>query len=152
MRPVIQPGHSAMKLLAPSRPWADIERFYTDLHKKDDRWSPMLEIARYLGRPPFDSTLFATTSMFSLCVAQTKSIRWMDAMLRIGPGPKWEFITFEYFDHEPQTDPLRPENTFKPWRSTAAPAEAVAKLERILCKRLRWYRIAARQDETGTSR
>lgn len=133
-----------MSLVAPSRTWADVERFYAELYERDPRWAPMVSIVRYLRRPPFDATLFATTSMYTLCLGQTRSIRWDDNVLRIESGPGRDAVTFEY-PRWPQPGLVRP-GCFEPWRTTVAGCDAVARLERILCKRLRWYRAVEARD------
>jgi hypothetical protein len=78
--------------------------------------------------------LFATTSMLSLCLALTRDIRFKKNMLLIELDPVSAVVAFEYFDNGP------------PWRTTCPAAKAIAKLERVLFKRLRWYRCISMES------
>lgn len=115
----------------------DIELFFSTRHSG---WVPFVEMAQSLRNEPYASSLFGKATMMGLLIRQTSPIRWMHAMLRIEHGPTWDEIKFEYFEREPRRDKLRPENNYEPWRTTSKAADAVAKLEHILVKRLRWFR------------
>lgn len=131
-----------MSFISPAKPWEAIERHYADaVERRHAGYAPMLAVVRRLRQPPFEESLFAVFSWWGeLYVSQTRTIRQSDAVLKIAPGPNWDEVTFEYFDYPEHADPAQPLSWAKPWRTTAPAAEAVAKLEHVLCRRLRWYR------------
>jgi len=115
----------------PSRPWAEIVRFYDVLRTDHGRdIEPMLRLVEQIAASGYAVGLFAYASMSTLCMAHTHTIRRCHEELRITFDSVGREFHFEYWSH-PFVKP-------GPWKRTCGESESFATLERILLKRVRW--------------
>ena len=129
-----------MALTVETRSWPEIVEFYRRLVTDSGCEScPMLELVESLASSPYSAGLFPATSLARLCMARTRTIRWAHAMLAVEYDPVGERFVFEYF--ETASNP-------KPWVTTCAAAEGWERIERLLRKRLRWFRDTRPADDT----
>ncbi len=121
-----------MALTVETRSWPEIVEFYRRLVTDSGcEFGPMLELVESLATSPYSADLFPATSLARLCMARTRTIRWSHAMLAVEYDPVGERFVFEYF--EAASNP-------KPWVTTCPASDGRAWIERLLKKRLRWFR------------
>jgi hypothetical protein len=114
-----------------SRPWSEVVRFYREIADNGSQNEPMFRFVEQIAASGYAVGLFAYTSMFTLCMAHTHTIRRCQEELRIAFDPIGHEFHFEYWSH-PFVKP-------GPWRRTCGESEGFATLERILLKRVRWF-------------
>jgi hypothetical protein len=121
-----------MALTVETRSWSEIVRFYREL-VTDSAWNlgPMLALVESIASSPYSAALFPAPSLARLCVARTRTIRWGHEMLTVEYDPIGERFVFEYFEASP-----RPQ----PWITSCPTTEGQSRFERLLKKRLRWFK------------
>src|SRR3954469_5111886 len=99
----------------------------------DSGWDlgPMLDLVESLASSPYAAGLFPATSLARLCLARTRAIRWGHAMLAVEYDPIGKRFCFEYLEASPGV---------RPWVTSCPAADGRARLERLLKKRLRWFK------------
>ncbi|WP_406699856.1 hypothetical protein V5E97_13505 [Singulisphaera sp. Ch08] len=113
-----------MAFTVETRSWPEVVKFYRDL-------GPMLNLVEFIASSPYSTSLFPTTSHARLCIARTSPIHWGHAMLTVEFDPVGECFVFQYFEAAP---------TPQPWVTTCPTADGRMRFERLMKKRLRWFR------------
>jgi hypothetical protein len=121
-----------MALTVETRSWPEIVRFYREL-VADSGWNlgPMLALVEFIASSPYAAALFPATSLARLCVARTRTIRWGHEMPTVEYDPIGECFVFKYFEASPNP---------QPWVTSCPRAEGQSRFERLLKKRLRWFK------------
>jgi|GEM_PF-5619918 len=101
----------------------------------------MRQLVERIATCGYAEGLIAYTSMATLCMGTTGRPRMRFQELRIEFDPVRDEFHFEYWS-QPN---MRP----GPWRTASSSQEGFARLERILLKRLRWFKQARPTGEQG---
>lgn len=118
------------------RDWASIIKHYEDL---SECWwcADMCLLAMYLDEAGFvKAGLRGTTSMYDLLLSQSSHI-FDEPRLRVGPAEGYfhgPIICRISYESGPQG------SLFDPWHVDVPFAEAIDRVERVLVKRLRWFK------------
>jgi 2'-5' RNA ligase len=115
------------------RPWSEIVGLYRSLVTDEtSALAPMLRFAEQIAACEYASMLFAYTSMSTMCIQRTRTIRRSHEELRVTYDARDRQFHFEYWSHEYVKQ--------GPWKRSCSESEGFATLERILLKRLRWFK------------
>jgi hypothetical protein len=126
----------------PTESWSDIVDHY---RRNDDgggwgeKYRPMLGLVEAIAASPYASVLFGRSTSpcwmnhrrGQLDLSRTRKLIRRHQMLAVSYEPKEDWFLFEYFEATWQPEP---------WATACAAPEGFAKLEWVLCKRLRWFR------------
>lgn len=116
--------------LIKSRDWQEIIDYYDELvNKYQFNSEPMLNIIKYISAN-YSYGIYATTSMFTLCVAQTPKFDLNKNVLRIDfSDNRFEFV---YID---------PKKTrLSGWKKICSAEQGISTFEHIM-KRLKWFTV-----------
>ena len=123
-----------------SRPWPEIVAYYERFIGSD--WGDaMYRLVKQLDTVGFvDAGLHGATGMITDLVLGTSSNIWINPRLRIHPQGKKMEIKFE-------------DGSVRPWTITVEFVDLYPRVERLLVKRLRWFRLhnSAQTDQITTS-
>jgi hypothetical protein len=72
-----------MSLSVKSRPWSEIAEHYRDLVEHDWDMRPMLRLVEQMTASDYATGIHATTSVSTLCIAQTAEFEFDKEMLRV---------------------------------------------------------------------
>src|SRR5437764_1117146 len=121
-----------MALTIETRSWPEVVKFYRELVAVSaTKLGPMLALVEFIASSPYSTGLFPATSRARLCIARTRTIRWGHAMLTVEYDPVGERFVFAYFEASPSP---------QPWVTSCPAAEGQMRFERLLKKRLRWFK------------
>ncbi len=110
------------------RPWEEIHTFYMTLVQTETARA-LAQLVREIESSRYKEGLFAWTSAFDLCIAQTPVTYPYDGpYLRISPFKDGQ-LEFRYID-----TPIEA----KQWRRVVAGTDGFARLERLL-EQLHWF-------------
>lgn len=124
------------------RPWSNVVQYYQNL-VPDHGWNiePMIQLVKQIEASGFAAGLFPYTSMFTLCIAHRHTPRMHQEELRITFSPAENRFHFEYWS-QPLVKP-------GPWKRTCGAEDGFATLERILLKRVRWFKRIDNMEQPG---
>lgn len=114
-----------------SRPWSELLENYLVLVEEHGvtTAAPMLELTRQIASSRYSKgTIYGTTSMFTLLIAQTPVFESRREMLQI--EPKHDRVVFTFFE-DPYIVPR--------WQRTCRPEDAFATLEHFLLVVKKWW-------------
>jgi hypothetical protein len=121
-----------MALTIETRSWPEVVNFYRKLVADSAcDLGPVLALVESIALSPYSAALFPATSMARLCIARTRTIRWRHEMLTVEYDPVGERFVFEYFEASPSP---------QPWVTSCHTREGQSRFERLLKKRLRWFK------------
>ena len=113
------------------REWEEIQKTYTEMIERSPQYSALIgvqDVVSYILCGHLKQSLYAWTSMFDLCIVQSKvNYPYDGPMLRISPLQSGE-VEFRYED-----SPFRE----KQWQRTVASTETVNRFQRFL-NQLHW--------------
>ncbi|MFI4860414.1 MAG: hypothetical protein ACIAXF_07010 [Phycisphaerales bacterium JB063] len=119
-----------MTLIIEPMTWPEVVAFYNGL-AYDSAWEigPMLEMVESLAASPYAEHLYPATSMARLCLGRVRPLRFGYEMVIVEYVSTDPHFSFEY--HEAANLPT-------PWTVKCEASAGLARLERILTRRLRW--------------
>ena len=124
-----------------TEPWLDIVAHYRlnyDAGCWGEKYEPMVRLVEAIAASPYAPVLFGRWTspcrgphrQGELDLSRTRLLIKRHQMLAVSYVPEEDWFLFEYYQAA-----LEP----KPWATACAASEGFAKLERVLCKRLRWF-------------
>ena len=123
--------------------WPEIVEFYRHL-TSEHGWAfqPMVRLVEQIAASEYAFGMFPYTSHSTLCIARTHHVRRGREELEITFDPVAQQFHFEYWSN-PYVRIVRQ----GPWRRTCNEADGFSVLERILLKRVRWFKKEPRADQ-----
>jgi hypothetical protein len=92
-------------MLVPTKPWEEVLRFYRDRERSNAFFHPMHQLVEHIAAQPYASSIFCTTSMHALLVAQHETIEWGHDVLRVELSLSGGLVTFA-FQEQPDVKPV----------------------------------------------
>ncbi len=112
-----------------TKPWSAIARQYSESSNLDSSVSAIAALVRHIENSELSNGLFGWTSMFDLCITQTKVEHpYLGPYLRVKPLFNGE-VEFRYMDTPDET---------KQWHRTVLARDSVQRLHGFLAQ-LHWF-------------
>ncbi len=109
--------------------WSSIVAHYAEVPTSDVSINGVATLARHIAETPLSSGLFGWTSMFDLCITQTRvTYPFSGSYLRVRPFPIG-IVEFRYIDTQIEA---------QQWKRTVPASETVARL-RVFLGQLNWF-------------
>lgn len=112
--------------VAKTEPWHEITEFYRSLAKENPVFQPMIRLAEQIEESRYAHGLYAWTSMYTLCIAQTPEPDLDREVLRISLDTHRSALVLD-FQETASTLPK-----YQHWVRRCPPNEGFSRLERFL--------------------
>jgi len=111
-----------------TKDWNDIRDFYRSL---PDTFLPMVQLIEHITDMGYGNHLFPVTSVQKLRIGRYRNFEMGDSELTVEWNNKVKEFEFHYFESTGVT---------KPWLRKCSQEEIKEVFDRIVCKRLRWFK------------
>ena len=119
-------------LIVKHRPWLEIAEFYRSLSDKHPAFYPMQKLVEQISVSKYANSLYASTSMHTLLIAQTAEFDSEKEVLRVSLDVERGGLVLD-FQETPSTLPK-----YRHWVRQCLPEEAFSRLEGFLTLK-KWF-------------